>query len=48
MICTITESSRSARKLDVHFYGNKEDLIQCIFALIKVYFENFQRSEEEC
>ncbi len=41
MICTITKSSRSIKKVDVDFYGNKEYLIQCIFALIKIYFEEF-------
>lgn len=46
MICTITQSSRSVKKLDVNFYGNKEDLIQCIFTLIKVYFRDFEESEE--
>ena len=46
MICTITQSSRSVKKLDVNFYGNKEDLIQCIFALIKFYFRDFKEREE--
>lgn len=47
MICTITQSSRSVKKVDVNFHGNKEDLIQCIFALIKIYFKEFYRSDEE-
>lgn len=41
MICTITKSSLNVRKLDVNFCGNKEDLIQCIFVLIKLYFKTF-------
>ena len=46
MLCTITQSSRSVKKLDVNFYGNKQDLIQCVFALINVYFRDFEESEE--
>lgn len=46
MICTITQSSRSVKKLDVNFYGNKDDLIQCIFVLIKLYFKDFKESED--
>lgn len=46
MICTVTQSSRSVKKLDVNFYGNKDDLIQCIFALIRVYFRDFKESEK--
>lgn len=47
MICTITNSSISAKKkLDVNFYGSKQDLIQCIFMLIKLYFKDFKESEE--
>ncbi len=45
MICTITQSS-NVKKLDVNFYGNKEDLIQCIFTLIKLYFRDFKESED--
>jgi len=41
MICTITKSSSNIKKVDVNFHGNKEYLIQCIFALIKIYFEEF-------
>lgn len=43
MICTITQSSRSIKKLDVNFYGSKNDLIQCIFILIKLYFKDFNK-----
>ena len=40
MMCTITENfTRGKNKIDVNFYGSKDDLIQCIFALIRVYFE---------
>lgn len=45
MILTITECSMNIKKLDINFYGNKDDLMQCICLLIKVYFKEYVESK---
>lgn len=41
----LVKEYKDVRK-ELECYGNKEDLIQCIFALIKMYFRDFEESEE--
>lgn len=45
MILTITECSMNIKKLDINFYGNKDDLMQYICQLIKLYFKEYGGSK---
>lgn len=40
MILNITKSTSNIKKLEICFIRNKSDLLQCIIALIKIYFED--------
>ena len=47
MFCNITNSVTDDRKVEMNFVGDQRFMIECIYQLIKMYFDTYKKEGKD-